>query len=371
MNFYVLLTVFMIILLFSHRKYYLIISDRKYFLHTGFAISFVLFFLAAFRGEGVGHDTANYTSITYIEQRANSSLSSLSGFTDIDTSIEFISNFINSIVYHWGINGQWVVILYAIITIAFIYMSSRRMKINPAYVMGFFVVLGFYFYSLSACRQMCATGVILYAMTFLKETNKKSRLFFLWIVVAIMIHSMSFICLPLYLVRLAPDTLSYRKIGWGILLVSLFLTLVKIDFLNQLSIFADSKHLSNYIEAYGESSTTLFSLAGCWVETGCLFWFFLLKKRGDIDKRMTVYDYLFLFSMLISAALLQYDGLVARVKYNIIIMQCLYLAQLFTRRGIWRIPSNAVVVTVYMMLRIAKNFFFEVALESDYYFCFL
>lgn len=361
MNFYVLLTVFMIILLISH---------RKYSLKTGFVISFLLFFLSAFRGVEVGHDTANYTDIAYIEQRANSSLSSFSDFTDIDTSIEFVSNFLNLIVYRLGLNGQWVVIFYAIIMIAFIYMSSKRMKINPTYVMAFFVVLGFYFYSLSACRQICATGVILYAMTYLKETNTKRRLFLFWVVIAVMIHSMSFISLPLYFVRMLPHSFSYRKTAWLVFLVSLLLTLVRIDFLNQLSIFADSEHLSNYIDNYAQSSTSLSSLAGCWIETGCLFYFFLLKKQSDNDKSLTVYDYLFLLSMFVSAALLQYDGLVARVKYDIIIMQCLYLAQLFERKGIWRFSSNTVVM-IYMMLRIAKNYFFEVALESDYYFCFL
>lgn len=361
MNFYVVLTVFMVILLMSH---------RKCSLKTGYVISFVLFFLSAFRGVGVGHDTANYTDIAYIEQRANSSLSSLSDFTDVDTSIEFISNFLNLIVYRLGISGQWVVILYAIIMIVFMYLSCRRMKLNPTYVMAFFVVLGFYFYSLSACRQICACSVILYAMTYLKETDKKSRRFFFWVLIAVMIHSMSFICLPLYFARKVPHSLSYSKIAWLVFFASLLLTLVKIDFLNQLSIYADSEHLSTYIEQYAQSSTSLSSLAGCWIETGCLFYFFLLKKKNDIDKGITVYDYLFLFSMFISAVLLQYDGLVARVKYNIIIMQCLYLAQIFERKDIWHLTSNYVVL-MYMMLRIAKNYFFEVALESDYYFCFL
>ena len=348
----------------------LLISHRKYSLKTGHIISFVLFFLAAFRGVEVGHDTAGYIDIAYIEQRVNSSLSSLSDFTDINTSIEFVSNFLNLIVYRLGISGQWVLIFYAAIMMVFMYLSSKRMKLNPTYVMAFFVVLGFYFYSLSACRQICAASVILYAMTYLRERNHRRRRFFFWVVVAVMIHSMSFICLPLYFVRIVPHSFSYKKVAWSVFLVSLLLTFVRIDFLNQLSIFADSEHLSSYIENYAESSTSLTSMVGCWIETGCLFYFFLLKKNSDNNKSLTVYDYLFLLSMFISAALLQYDGLVARVKYNIIIMQCLYLAQLFERKGIWH-PTSNYVVYIYMMLRIAKNYFFEVALESDYYFFFL
>ncbi|MCR4765945.1 MAG: EpsG family protein, partial [Bacteroidaceae bacterium] len=286
MNFYVLLTFIMVIFLISHREYPL---------RVGVTISFVLFFLAAFRGVGVGHDTANYTDIAYIEQRANSSLSSLLDFADVDTSIEFLSNFLNLIVVKLGLSGQWVVIFYAIIMIVFVYLSCKRMALSPTYVMAFFVVLGIYFYSLSACRQICAVSVILYAMTYLKEPDKKSLYFFFWIVIAIMLHAMSFVSLPLYFVRKIPSTFSFNKIAWTVLILSLFLTIIKIDFLNQLSVLADSDHFTTYMEKYGESSVSIFSLLGCWVETGCLFYFFLLKKHSDTDQSITAFDYLFLF----------------------------------------------------------------------------
>lgn len=360
MNFYVVLTVILAILL---------MFNREYSLKTGLFISVLLCFLSAFRGEKVGHDTASYIDIAYIQQRADSSLGSLSDFTDIDTSVEFIANALSSIVCHLGLNGRWMIVFYAIIMIVFMYMSCKRLNVSPTYTMAFFVVLGFYFYSLSACRQICAVSVIMYAMTYLNEEDRSSRYFFLWIVVAAMIHSMSFICLPLYFVRKLPQYISYRTLGWSFFVISLFLTLVKIDFLNQLSILASSDHLSSYLEEYGQSSTSLSSIAGCWIETGCLFYFFMLKKYMDEDEQMTVFDYLFLISMLISAALLQYDGLVARVKYNVIIMQCYYLASLFEREGVWHYKLNLIVLA-FMMLRVAKNYFFEVALESDYYLCF-
>lgn len=361
MNFYVLLTIFFALLLIRHRKY----PSR-----IGVLISFMLCFLSAFRGENVGHDTTYYIDIEYIRQSAGLSITSWSDFSDIDNSIEIISNYINKIVYTLNLNGQWVVIQYAIIMIVFLYMSCKRLKVNATYTMAFFVILGYFFYSLSACRQISAVCVIMYAMTYLKENNNNSRLFFIWIIVAIMIHSASFICVLLYLVRLLPKTLSYKKVGWGVFVMSILLTLSKNDFLNQMSILASSEHFSDYLEGYGQTSTSLSSLVGCWVETGCLFYFFLKKKRGEIEKEMTVFDYLFLMSFFVNAALLQYDGLVARVKYNLVIMQCCYLAQLFVNKSIWNYQSN-IMMLIFMMLRVMKNYYFEVALESDYYFCFI
>lgn len=361
MNFYVIFTLLMVVLLFSKKR-----PSRS----MGIFITIFLFFLSAFRGEKVGHDTANYTNLSYINQRAESSLTSLKDFSDFDTSIELISNFINKIVVLLGLNGQWVVIFYAFIMMVFMYQSCKRLKLNATYPLALFIVLGLFFFSLSACRQICAVSVIMYAMTFLKKDERRNKLFILWMLVATMIHSMSFICLPLYLIRILPSNLSYRKLGWIILVMSLLLTIVKIDFLNQMSVLAHSEHLSDYMSNYGENNSfSMISIVACWIETSCFSFYFFYKKKNDIDKSITTYDYIFLFSIILSAALLQYDGLVARVKYNFTIIQCFYLAYVFSNKRNKSFTFNCVTL-IFLFLRVMKNYSFEVALESDYYFCF-
>ena len=150
------------------------------------------------------------------------------------------------------------------------------------------------------------------------------------------------------------------------LLLSLISTLLRFDFLNQLSVLADSDHLSNYLEGYGQTSVNVASIAGCWVESLCLFFFFIMKKNAEATKRMSAFDYLFLLSIFISAALIQYDGLIARVKYNVIIMQCLYLASIYAQPRLWNRQSNTI-MTMFLLLRVLKNYSFVIALESDYY----
>lgn len=357
MNFYVLLSIFMALVIIRHKRY----SAR-----LGVFFTFLLFFLSAFRGEKVGHDTESYIAYEYVQQSADFSITSFADFKDFDNSIELISNLINKLVVLLGVDGRWVIIAYAIIMMIFMYKSAKRVRGDVSFTLAFYVLLGFYFYSLSACRQLCAVSVLLYAMTFLQRDEKRPNLFFIWVLVAVFIHSMSFICAPLYYIRKFPQYDSYKRIGGFVLLMSLLLTLVRIDFLNQLSILANSDHLSNYLDSYGETGTNLSSIASCWIESICLFYFFLLKKKADVVKSMTAFDYLFLLSIFISAALIQYDGLIARVKYNIIIMQCIYLAGIFVIKSLWGKQANVIMI-LFLLIRILKNYNFEIALESDYY----
>lgn len=349
----------------------------------GFFLFFLLFFLAAFRGEKVGHDTIKYLDIAYITNWGeNADLSSFT-FDDLGNKVELISNFMYSMVAFLNINTRFVLIFYAFFMMLFLYLACKKFKVSTAYTIAFFVIFGFFFYALSAARQFCAVSVILYAMSFLCENSKKKYLFFIWLIIATLIHSFSIICLPLFLVKKLPK--HNKRIGMFILVLSLFVVVVRFDFIAKLSILLDVEHISYYMDTYGETQQfSIVRVLSYWIEISCLYYFFLQKKKSDCisvnnkgvpnqyesvrtQYQLNAADYFYLFSIFFYAFLFSYDGLIGRARYDFCIIQCVYLASYFMKKPLKLTNLDILFFILLLLLRVAKNRAFIDSLESNYY----
>lgn len=350
-----------------------------------FFLFFLLFFLAAFRGEYVGHDTTKYMDISYIRSwAANTELSSFK-FDNLGNRVELISGFAYKMVTLLDLNTRFVLLYYAFFMMLFLYLACKRFKVNTAYTISFFVIFGFFFYSLSASRQFCAISVILYAMSFLQEDGKKKYLFFVWLLVAMFIHSFSIICFPLYFVKKMPK--HSKRIGLIIFLLSLCVVVVRIDFLSQLSILLEVDRVEQYIDNYGDmQGFSIVRITSYWIEISCLYYFFYRKKKLDylnynseidgtntnvkLNYQLDTTDYIYLFSIFFYALLFSYDGLIGRARYNFCIIQCVYLASYFIRKPLKISNIDILFFISLFLLRIVKNSAFIDSLESNYYLSF-
>lgn len=349
----------------------------------GFFLFILLFFLAAFRGENVGHDTVKYLNIAYINNWASEADISTFTFDNLGSKVELISGLIFKTIVELNLDTRFSLVFYAFIMMFFLYLSCRRFKVSTAYAIAFFVIFGFFFYSMSAIRQFCAITVILYAMSFLQEEGTKKYLFFVWMAVSVFIHSFSIICFPLYFIIFLPKY--SKKIGWIIWAISLLVVVVRIDFLSRLSALLEVDRISDYMTTYGDAQVfSIQRILSYWIEITCLFYFFYRKKKMDClnydnngtlvqnaeKKRMYqlyVVDYLYLFSIFFYAFLFFYDGLIGRARYNFCIIQCVYLASYFMRKPLKYINFDILFFLLLFLLRIAKNRVFMESLKSNYY----
>lgn len=355
-SFYFFFTLFISIVFFLKKK-----SNRM-----GLFLLLILFFLVAFRGENVGHDTVKYLNPAYIANWAEEADLSTFKFDDLGSKVELLSGLLFKTITVFGLNTRWVLITYSLIMVVFLYFSCKKYKTKLPYVVFFFVLFGFFFYSMSAARQFAAIPVILYAMSFLQYNSGKTKFLF-WIIIAISIHSFSIICLPLYFIDKVP---SNRYLPVCVYILSLFFVLVRIDFINQISLLISVDKISDYMNS---DSTQIFSpmrILGYWIEISAYMYFFYRKKKYDVkqfgNSMLTNIDKLYLISVLLYAFFFHYDGLIGRARYNFCIIQCVFLANYFEKVHLKNLADVIAFISLFT-LRLLKNDAFIIALESDFY----
>lgn len=333
----------------------------------GVILLFIMFYLVAFRGENVGHDTIKYLDISYITNWAEEADISSFKFDDLGAKVELLSGLLFKFVAQFGISPRFVLIFYSAIMVLFIYLSCERFKTRIPYVAYFFVLFGFYFYSMSAARQFAAVPVVLYAMSFLQDKGFNKKQFLFWILFATAIHSFSVICLPLYFIDRLPKR---NELPIIIYILSLLLVLVKIDFINHLSFLISVDKVSDYMNADSTQTFSLVRVVGYWIEISVFIFFFFRKKQ--LDRLITgsndyyVIDKLYLVSILLYAFFFHYDGLIGRARYDFCIIQCVFLANYFEKRHLTT-SKDVVAFLCLLIIRLMKNDAFVDALESSYY----
>ena len=112
-------------------------------------------------------------------------------------------------------NERFILVFFAFIAFLFLFIEQiNAFKVNLAYGLAIYVILGFMSYSFNINRQMCAASVLLYAYSFLQYENKRKCLFFLFVIIASLIHSFSILFVFIYFVKFIP--LLNKK--WDVLL---------------------------------------------------------------------------------------------------------------------------------------------------------
>lgn len=146
----------------------------------------LLLVLSMFRADTVGADTDSYLNDTGYAA------------TGIKT-MEVLFIFINGLKPLLG--SRIIIYFFSLITIGFIYLASKRFKVNPAMVFFFFVLFDYFNLSLNISRQFASAAVLLYSYSFLFEKGKKRYLFFLYVALAGSIHVSSLVFGLVYFLR--------------------------------------------------------------------------------------------------------------------------------------------------------------------------
>lgn len=359
MNFYVIFTFLIGVIVLLDLK------GKK----MDFILIFILFFLSAFRGEKVGNDTLNYMD-AYSIQYKGTVLTDISNieYGDLGSQVEILNNLVCKIIYEGGLNTRWILFFYSFVTFFFLALSFKRFKVSQTYGLVFYVLLSFFFYSLTAARQLTAVSILLFAYSFLQFQDKKRFRFFLWVIVASLIHSFSLFFILIYLVRLLPKP--SEVYGYFIFMASLLVVAVEIDFISQLSVSMDVEHISEYLSDYGSIERNIFGKLESWVVVAFMYFFYYkATRKTDVNRNMVV-DNLYLLSMLLYAALTNYSGLVGRIHYDLSIIQCVFLASYMgeSKRSITSIEKVAYLLFVLICMYINNGF--ETSLRSSYYLMF-
>lgn len=359
MNFYVIFTLLIGLVVLAGWK------NKR----VGFVLLVMLFFLSAFRGENVGNDTINYMDANSIQYRGTV-LADFSNFEfgDLGNKVEILNNLVCKIIYVSGVNTRWIIYFYTFVTLLFLMLSFKRFRVSLSYGLVFYVLLSFFFYSLTAARQLTAVSILLYAYSYLQCQDKKRFRFFFWVVVASSIHSFSIFFILIYFVRLLPKP--NEIFGFLIFIASMSAVAIEIDFVSQLSVAMDVEHLSDYVSTYGSGERNLFGKLESWMVVVFMYFFYYnATKQPDVNRDKVV-DNLYLLSMLFYAALTNYPGLIGRIHYDLSIIQCAFLASYMgaSNRKIKAVEKFAYLFFVFICMFINNSF--ETSLRSSYYLMF-
>ncbi len=359
MNFYVIFTLLIGLVVLAGWK------NKR----VGFVLLVMLFFLSAFRGENVGNDTLNYMDANSIQYRGTV-LADFSNFefNDLGNKVEILNNLVCKIIYVSGVNTRWIIYFYTFATLLFLMLSFIRFRVSLSYGLVFYVLLSFFFYSLTAARQLTAVSILLYAYSYLQCQDKKRFRFFFWVVVASSIHSFSIFFILIYFVRLLPKP--NVIFGFLIFIASMLAVAIEIDFVSQLSVAMDVEHLSDYVSTYGSGERNLFGKLESWTVVVFMYFFYYNGTKQPVVNRDKVVDNLYLLSMLFYAALTNYPGLIGRIHYDLSIIQCVFLASYLGvgNRKITGIEKVAYLLFVFICMYINNGF--ETSLRSSYYLMF-
>lgn len=355
MNFYVVVTVLMLFI------FILKIKSKK----IAYFLLFLLFFLAAFRGENVGTDTANYLSYSNLANRAENANFDNFNILDLGSRIEVVNNYACKLIIQFKLNPRTILIFYDAIMLVFLAMACKRFKVNIIYVAFFYILFGYYFVSFNIARQLCAASVVLYALSFLKELGKKRLLFFLWLIFAIGIHSLSIICSVFYIVTVLPKLKT--KYVFFILAFSLALIFIHVDFINQIFNVASSSHIDFYMNQFGDMREfNAVGIISCSIEVLCFYYFFFRTKTLYRSEELNVYDYIYLLSIFFYTAFFNYNGIVSRMRFTLCIYICIYLANFFIVKPLKINSKDGLIFIMLFLLNLIKRYQYSLGEDVAY-----
>lgn len=323
MFFYYLFPVFVLIIaLWGYKKEW-----------VGIVLFMLMLFFSMFRGDYVGTDTIHYlegTGARYYQ------------FIETDVSSIGLSKYeiiffgLNYLVYLNDLSPRVVIYFFSIITFLFLFLSARRFKVNTSLVALFYIFLNYYFWSFNVSRQLAALSICLFAISYINEKDKKKYLFFLWIIIASLIHNATITLLVVYLFKNIKVKRNVALLVTGLLYVSMILIpvtqLILVILKNMGFVYTDDYGLG------GAFKETEMSAIGYIYQLINGFLLLMFYKYRTKEKKTDFLDVLFLFSMIVTAILVHGNLGTWRLTLNYTIIQCLYLSSCYERRNANAVP---------------------------------
>ena len=163
---------------------------------------FILFtVLVALRHESVGNDTRNY--IYFFQNYARMDWAQIA-----KDPVEVGYSYFNKIISLFLNNPQFFLALTAIVTMAMIYPTYRRLNLDASLTIMLFCTMSIFVMTFSGIRQMLAVGLGFIAYEFTR--NKKIVPFILIVILAMTFHTSAFMLAfmyPLYHVKITKNWL--------------------------------------------------------------------------------------------------------------------------------------------------------------------
>lgn len=353
MNFYVIFTFLIGLLILARLKD----KGLEYFLF------FLLFVLSSFRGQNVGADTIAYLDKTYIAAHSeiDSSLISIEGW---GSQVELLTRLLYKLITNLDLDPRFVLIIFSFVTLLFFSKAIQRFKVNLAFALVFYVVLGFYFRSFNIARQLCSVSILLYSFSYLQERGIKQYFFFIGVVLATLIQSFSIIFALVYFFKFIPRLSKHTDII--LFVISLILVTQKLEFIEQWSSLIDIEHVSYLIDTFGDDKLTVFGIINHWINLSILFYFYYRYKSVKTSTSSHIVENMYIISFLVYSVMVNY-GLLNRFMVFITIIQCVLLSSFFADTSIKKTSLDKVVYFIMIIVYSFNNRIFDGSGEFSYY----
>ena len=316
----------------------------------------------------VGHDTLNYMDYDYIKHRGTSLMDFRNlEISDLGSHIEILNNSMCSVIHNNNLSPRYLIVFYSIITFLFLSLAAKKQKLPLSIFLSVYVLQGFYFESFNVARQFCAISVIFYAVSFLKYTDKKQYYFFLWSIIAILIHSFAVVCLPFYfLYRIHLISRFFLLLSY---ISCLFLLVLKFDIISNLSLFLTSDKITSYMDNYGgEEGLNIIGILYNWIYISILYYFFIVyKKKCVVDDTLC---FIYIMSLLIYSAVINYGGIIGRIHFYFSFIQVILISALFSKHIIKLSQLDKIALVLYVFFACYRSIGLGSMLESEYYLSF-
>lgn len=332
---------------------------------VGLFITGFLLFLLMFRGDNVGHDTKAYLDPHFLYIRTEAAFDVNSNNMQIDTydyTLELISNKLYEVVFYNNLSPRIVLYFYAIITIVFLYFAFKRFRVNIALGMMFFVLLGLFFFSMTASRQMAAVSVVAFGMSFILDDSIKKYLFFLFILIASLIHASAIFFIWLYLLRFVKVKRNPIIIASAI--ICFVFTILPIDIMAIVYGISNVQYISRYA---GQFDSTEKHILGSIIGLLSFVFYFSWLQNNNKKYKTDFYEDLYLIGLLSMALFSSHSILLIRVTYYVTIFICVFLSKELEKQPYKRLDG---LLWMFLILRIYMAKDWLPMLESDYYLMF-
>lgn len=330
---------------------------------VGVAIIVLFTFFSMFRGDDVGNDTMNNMNENSLMYRASLDLSDIDD-DSLGRSAELFYLLLVRFVVNNGFPPRAIIYLFSLVTFLFLFLAFKRYHVNVGLACLFYFLSNHYLFSFSGARQMAAISILLFASSFLFEEGKKKYLFFVWTLVATLMHLSSIAFIIVYPLR-------YLKINKTAALlflsvVFLFFSFIPFDMGSLLSRFGMFDFSDRYASEadYAGEGLSIFGLTFKALLFALSMFVFMTRNK---ETKTDLSDNLFLFSVFVTCVLSLASMATNRARYIFTIYQCVYYADYFIRNNQFRRGNARVAYMGLFVLNYIQIMLWLPALQSPYY----
>lgn len=339
--------------------------------NTGKILLVLLLFFSMFRGDNVGNDTKTYMDKNWIAAKASiwDNNDEIDDIIEggIGRQVELFYAGLNWIVRNYDLPPRIIIYTLSIIQLLFLYLSIKRLKVNMSLGLLFYVLLGLYFFSLSAARQMAAVSVFVYGATFLFDGGLKKQLFFFYIFLAASIHASAFFFIWLYLIRFINVN---KQALMAIMVMACFVMIfTSFNVMDIIYRFVNVDYITDYKGDFDATVRNSFvSRIADFVRSSFLIYLFWLQKK--YHNKCDIYDLLFGIAIILWAVFSHTSGLLGRITNYVVVFICIYEAKVIIEQKLFDIYRFKLIFTVYLLVCILSMRQWAGALRSGYYLMF-